>query len=211
MSSVRIVVPLTVAARAAAVATSVRSGRGNEQEDASLLDGLRRGDSAALGLAYDRHHVQVRAFARRLLGDEASAEDVVQETFVALPAAIRSFRGDSALRTFVLGMVVNQARHHVRAAARRRATLERITTEPLPSPRASPESDAESAELARALVRAHDKLSIDHRAAFVLCEVEERTSAEAAIILRVPEATVRTRLLHARKKLRASLGREEAR
>jgi RNA polymerase sigma-70 factor (ECF subfamily) len=50
-----------------------------------------------------------------------------------------------------------------------------------------------------------DELSFDHRSAFVLCEVEERSSREVAEILGVPEGTVRTRLFHARQKLRASL------
>ena len=181
--------------------------RGGEAARASsslaLVARLRAGDGAALGEAYDLHHAHVRAFARRLVGDEASAEDVVQETFVALPGAMRGYRGTASLRTFLLGVAVNHARHHVRAAARRRAAMDRLEGELSRPPAASPEEEAEGGELARALARALDELSLDHRAAFVLCEVEERTSVEVALVLGVPEATVRTRLLHAKKKLRA--------
>ena len=169
-------------------------------ESSDLVARLRAGDPEALGEAYDLHHAPVRAFARRLVGDLASAEDVVQETFVALPSAVRGFRGDASLRTFLLAVAVNHARHHVRAAARRRAAMTAI---PAPSAHDSPEDVAEGAELAHALHCALDELSLDHRAAFVLCEVEERTSVEAALILDVPETTVRTRLFHAKKKLRA--------
>ena len=169
----------------------------------ALVERLRAGDGAALGEAYDLHHGHVRAFARRLVGDLASAEDVVQETFVALPGAIRRFRGDAPLRTFLLGVAVNHARHHVRAAARRRAAMDRLQGEIPHATGTSPEEDAAGAQLARALARALDELSLDHRAAFVLCEVEERSSVEVAAVLGIPEATVRTRLLHAKKKLRA--------
>ena len=54
----------------------------------------------------------------------------------------------------------------------------------------------------------HAQRALDHRVAFVLCEVEERSSREVAEIVGVPEATVRTRLFHAKKKLRVLL--EEA-
>ena len=58
------------------------------------------------------------------------------------------------------------------------------------------------------LTRALDDLPLDQRVAFVLCEVEERTSREVAEIVGVPEATVRTRLFHAKKKLRVLLQAE---
>jgi RNA polymerase sigma-70 factor (ECF subfamily) len=174
-----------------------------------LVARLREGSATALGVAYDLHHAPVRAFARRLVGDDASAEDVVQETFVALPRAIRGYRGDCSLRAFLLGIAVNHARHHVRAAARRRAAMDRLAKEePRRSPPPPPDAGVENGELAQILARALDRLSIEHRATFVLCEVEERSSVEAAAILGVPEGTVRTRLLHAKRKLRAWFERE---
>jgi RNA polymerase sigma-70 factor, ECF subfamily len=173
----------------------------------ALLDLLRRGDAGALGEAYDRHHGAVRAMARRLVGDDQAAEDLVHDTFVTLPGAMRRFEGTSSLRTFLLSIAVNHARHYARAAARRRAAMDRLAAEP---ERRSddPERAADRAGLARALTRALDTLSIDQRFAFVLCEIEERSCAEAAELSDVPEATVRTRLFHARKKLRAALERE---
>jgi RNA polymerase sigma-70 factor (ECF subfamily) len=174
-----------------------------EAEEAyGLVARLRAGEPSALGEAYDLHHVHVRVFARQLIGDDALAEDVVQETFAALPRAIRGYLGDGALRTFLVGIAINHARHHVRSAARRRAAVERFASEPA-ALSASPEANAERAQLADALHRALDELSIDQRAAFVLCELEEQSSVEAAHVLNVPEATVRTRLFHARRKLRA--------
>ncbi len=180
------------------------------EDEQSLLARLERAEPGAVGRVYDEHHVAVRAFARRLLGDEALAEDLVHDVFLALPRAARNFRGTSTLRTFLIGIAVNHARHHLRSAARRRAASEKLAVEPR-GDAPTPEQSAQGAQLARLLVRALDTLSVDHRVAFVLCEVEERTSREVAEIVGVPEATVRTRLHHAKKKLRAALEREGVR
>jgi RNA polymerase sigma-70 factor (ECF subfamily) len=176
-------------------------------DEGDLIERLREGDVAVMGELYDAHHAAVRAFARRLIGDVAAAEDLVHDVFCALPKALRGFRGDSSLRTFLMAVAVNHARHHVRGAVRRRAALERLGREPAASAD-SPEHDARRRELAELLTRALDALPIDQRVAFVLCEVEERTSREAALIAGVPEATIRTRLFHAKRKLRDALAME---
>lgn len=177
------------------------------EEAPDLVARLRTGETRALGEAYDLYHAYVRAFARRLVGDDAIAEDVVQETFVALPRAARRYLGEAALRTFIVGIAVNQARHYVRAAARRRAAAARLASEPMLASR-SPESDAQATQLADALTTALDDLSVDQRVAFVLCELEGQGSVEAALILSVPEATVRTRLFNAKRNLRAWFARK---
>jgi RNA polymerase sigma-70 factor (ECF subfamily) len=161
------------------------------------------GDETALGRLYDEHHAAVHKFACRMLG-EHSAWDVVQDTFLTLPKALRRWNGQGALRTFIIGIAVNHARHHVRSSARRRRALDRFSLEP-EGTSASPERSAEQQKLSALLLSALDELSFEHRSVFVLCEVEERTSRDVAEILSVPEGTVRTRLFHARQKLRASL------
>jgi len=128
----------------------------------------------------------------------------VHEVFVSVPRAIRGFRGEASLRTFLVSIAVNHARHHVRSAVRKRRALDALTREPLQSV-PDPEHLARRKQLAQALTRALDDLSVDHRVAFVLCEVEERTSREVAAIVGAPEATVRTRLFHAKQKLRVAL------
>jgi RNA polymerase sigma-70 factor (ECF subfamily) len=172
-----------------------------------LVVRLRAGDLGALGSVYDAHHEHVRAFARRMVGEDAAAEDLVQETFLALPRAVARFRGESSLRTFIVSVAVNHARHHVRAAARRRAAVARFGREPHAGS-STPADEAARAQLAAAQQRALDTLPVEQRAAIVLCEVEERTSGEAARILGVPDATVRTRIFHAKRKLVEALSKE---
>lgn len=173
----------------------------------ALVERLRQGDLAAVGEAYDLHGTAVTAFARRLVGDADSALDLTQEVFVTLPKVAKRFDGTSSLRTFIMGIAVNHARHHLRAAVRRRRAWERSALEQ-PHHAESPERGAADQQLARALQKALDTLPLDQRVAFVLCEVEERTSADAAVITGAPEGTMRTRLFHAKRKLRELLAAE---
>ena len=172
----------------------------------ALVVRLQAGDAGAIRRVYEDHHVPVRAFAQRLVGDVEAAEDLVQDVFVALPKAIARFRGDCALRTFLVSIAVNHARNHVRAAARRRGALARLGREPSPS---SPDlhRDLERRELASRLMLALDELPLDQRVAIVLSEIEEQTSGTIATIVGAPEGTVRTRIFHAKKKLREILQR----
>lgn len=180
-----------------------------------LVERLQAGHVGAVGEAYDLHHEHVRRFARRLVGDEDAAEDLVHETFLTLPKAIRKFEGRSALRTFLVSIAVNHSRHYVRASVRRRAAMKRAEGEAVApghsTEAGTPEQQAQRKQLAAILTRCLDKLSVEHRVTFVLCEVEERSSREVAEILRVPEGTVRTRLMHAKKKLRDYIEQEGAR
>ncbi|MEZ4224433.1 MAG: RNA polymerase sigma factor [Polyangiaceae bacterium] len=175
-----------------------------------LVERLQRGDVSAVGEAYDAHHDAVRAFARRMLGDATVAEDLVHDVFVRLPSAIQGFRGESSLRTFLIAIAVNRVRRFVRAAARQRAAMERFAQQPVRQSE-DPEEHARRRELADALARALESLPLDQRVAFVLCEVEQRSSREVSQIVGAPEGTVRTRLFHAKKKLRQCLVQEGVR
>jgi RNA polymerase sigma-70 factor (ECF subfamily) len=176
--------------------------------DGDLVARLRQGDRAAVARAYEAHHAAVRAFARRLVGDDHAAEDLVHDTFVALPKAIQRYRGEGALRTFLIGVAVNPARRHTRTAARRRRAYERVAeaAEVGGAGRDGARDEAVQRVLAIRAWAALDRLPLAQRLAFVLCEVEQRTTVEAAAIVGVPEGTIRTRLFHARRKLRAELG-----
>jgi RNA polymerase sigma-70 factor (ECF subfamily) len=174
-----------------------------------LVEALAAGDLATLAGAFDRWHPRVRVLARRLLSDPAAAEDVVQDVFAALPRAARRFRGDVSLETFLLGIAVKRVRRHRRAAQRRLRALERLRAVGRHGP-IDPEQDAYRRELGARLAAALDELPLPQRVAFVLCEVEDLTAGQAAAIADAPEATIRTRLFHARRRLRALLAQERA-
>ena len=176
-------------------------------DESSVIAALRDGSLMALAVAFDRWNRRVRVLARRLLSDPAAAEDVVQEVFTSLPRAVRRFRGDASLETFLLGIAVKRVRQHRRAAQRRLRAVERLRTVELLGP-IDPEQDTYRRQLGVRLAAALDELPLPQRVAFVLCEIEELTSIQAAAIADAPEATIRTRLFHARRRLRDLLGGE---
>jgi RNA polymerase sigma-70 factor, ECF subfamily len=178
--------------------------RETESFERGFLERLRRGELDALAWAYDEHHPAVCSFARRLLGDQQAAEDLVQEVFVVLPDLVHRLTPEASLRSFLLGIAANRARHHVRSRSRRRRLAERLELEP-PVEVENPEQTSERRHLATLLARALETLPLDQRTTFVLKEIEGYSAKEAGDILAIPEATVRTRLFHARQRLRAFL------
>src|SRR5262244_3012115 len=115
---------------------------GDVSPDSDLVARLREGDRAAVEEAYLAHHAAIRGFARRLVGDATAAEDIVHEAFVALPRAIRRFRGDGSLRAFLIGVAANHSRRHVRSAMRRRRATERLAAREELEPRTIDATDA---------------------------------------------------------------------
>ncbi len=185
-----------------------RAGRDQAGEatlDPESLEGLRRGEAAPLAALYREHHQAVRALIRRLLRDSAAVEDLVHDTFVAAPAAFRRYRGEGSIRSFMLGVAAHQVRHYLRATQRRRSCLDRFRQERSTEVTESLRDESERRDLAARLSDALETLSFEHRVVVVLCEVEERTSAEVAAMLGIREGTVRTRLHYAKKRLRALL------
>jgi len=181
----------------------------DETSGDSFAQALASGDVQALRLAYRQHHEVVRAFARRLLGSDADAEELVQETFLAIPAAMRRFRGECALRTFFVSIAASRSRNMLRSRKRRHSAEERLRHEPTSSAAPSPDEVLMRQRLAQRLQRALDCLPDDQRIAFVLAEVEERSSLELSQILGVPASTIRARVAAAKDKLRQALSRSE--
>jgi RNA polymerase sigma-70 factor (ECF subfamily) len=165
---------------------------------------VRSGDLEAIAVVYDQHHAAVCSFAKRLLGDDQAAEDLVQDVFMLLPSVAHRIEHAHSLRAFLVGIAANRARHHRRAARRRLHFTERLKCEPVPSSE-SPERASERRALANALSRALDAIPFDHRVTFVLREIEGYSAKEVAESLKIPEATVRTRVFHARQKLKGLL------
>jgi len=193
-------------------ATRVAESASQEAEvsgEDPFVAALGRGEPSAIRFAYRQHHEAVRGFARRLLGADDEAEELVQETFIALPAAARSFRGEASLRTFIISIAVGRSRNLLRSRRRRKKAIERFQAELTVSSAATslPESEVATRQLLLRLGSAMESLSEDQRLAFVLVDVEERSSQEAAEILDCRASTVRSRVSSAREQLKKALER----
>jgi RNA polymerase sigma-70 factor, ECF subfamily len=190
-----------------ATASAARPAGPGRLDERTLAAALAAGDLPALAAAFDRWHQRVRVLARRLLSDPAAAEDVVQDVFTELPRAVIRFRGDVDLETFLLAIAVKRVRRHRRTASRRWKSLDPLRAADPRGP-LDPEQDTYRRELGARLGAALDRLPLPQRVAFVLCEVEELTAGQAAAVADAPEATIRTRLFHARRRLRDLLAEE---
>jgi RNA polymerase sigma-70 factor, ECF subfamily len=191
-----------------APAASVRktppvSAPGNPQSpETDLVARLTAGDEDAAHEFFDRYAARIRRFIAGSLGAAAAdADDVLQETFIALADALPFFRGDSSLFTFACAIAHRKVLSLIRTNARR-ARLMRAA--PIPESATAPDSGA-NPEFSRALA----DLRPDYREVLILKYVEEIGVAEIALILRLGEHAVESRLARARKALRKSLGDEK--
>jgi RNA polymerase sigma-70 factor (ECF subfamily) len=152
---------------------------------------------AAFGELFAAHRVRVFTICRHLTRSRADAEDATQEVFLALLRALPSFRGESALGTFIHRIAVRMAIKHRMKSARQTE----LRVEP-PAPVGAPDEKLDQERLWRAV----EQLPLEHRTVLALFAVDGLSHKEIAAILGVPEGTVWSRLHGARKKLAALLG-----
>lgn len=158
-----------------------------------------------LEAVYSAHRDALWSFALRLLADSTAAEDLVHDVFVALPSLWHKVQPETPLRSFLLGVTANLARNHTRRAKRRRRLADLWSKETSSATSEHPEHLVSRRNLALRLQDALSCLSHEHRVVFVLVEVEQHTTLEAAEILDLPPGTVRSRLFHAKHQLQARL------
>lgn len=178
-------------------ARSVPSGNSELPDETELVRQIRRGDEAAYRVLVDREARYLFGIAFALTGNSADAEDLVQETFAA--AARGRFRGDSALRTWLVRILVRRASMWRRRRRRRREQSGWLS---VPDTRVRNEPGSETAEARLDLATMLASLSPDHRAVIVLRELQGMTYEEMASVLGVPRGTVESRLHRARDQLR---------
>jgi RNA polymerase sigma-70 factor (ECF subfamily) len=180
-----------------------------------LVESVRAGNLQALEVLMRRHNRTLYRTARAIVGDDAEAEDIVQEAYFRAYRALGSFRAESKLSTWLVRITANEAlmrrrRKNVRAAVMpmdANALAGQIWDEPM-SDEPGPEKEAVRGEMRRILESRIDALPDTYRAVFVLRALEELSVEETAAALEVPEATVRTRYFRARGLLRESLARD---
>jgi RNA polymerase sigma-70 factor (ECF subfamily) len=186
---------------------SLRPGRADVVaiSDEALLAACGTGDLTALDTLFLRFHIDVYRFVGRLLGiDELARDDLVQGTFLEARQAARRFRGTSSVKTWILGIAANLARHHLRSERRLRDKHARYGDGlVLVSPR--PDEQIERRELLREIAQALASLPPDLQIAFILCDLEEIPGVEVARAISIPQGTLWRRLHVARKAMRAAV------
>lgn len=177
----------------------------DRRAELALIERCRQGELGAFEELYRAHAGRLYGLSLRLLGNPADAEDLLQEIFLAAHRKLDTFRGESALGTWLYRLATNLCLDHLRS----RAGRSRQVTDSLEDEREM--FDAGSARLAEGTVtkmdleRALARLPEGCRTAFVLHDVEGLEHREIAEMLGVAEGTSKSQVHKARLKLRAML------
>ncbi len=203
-----------------------------DEDEGALVRAVAAGSEEALGVLYDRHATGVHATAYRLTGDRGVAEEVVQETFLALWNRAGSFNpGVASLGTWLRSIAHNRAVDRLRAAGRRvqlvalpggagdgdsaAAAIERLGPELAVYGGATrdpdPVREAEAAATRDVIAAALAAMPDDERSAVLLAYQQGLTQSEIAARLGWPLGTVKTRTRRALARLRVALEEDEAR
>ena len=181
--------------------------------EALLVQRCAAGDEDASAELVAEHHRMVLSLATHLLGDRDEALDLTQEVFLRVFGTIHRFRGQSALRTWIYRITVNQV-HNRQRWWRRRHRSDQVSLEehlqrhgdlPLRSNLTAPDRMFANRELAGRLQAALERLPFEQRTAIVLREIEGLSYDEIAFSLQLAVGTVKSRLTRARQTLRAEL------
>ena len=180
--------------------------------EASLIARSAAGDEAACAELVAAHQRMVYGLALNLLGDRDEALDLSQEVFLRVFRTLSRFRGQSALRTWIYRIAVNQARNRRRWWSRRHRSDQVSLDEHLlkfgdveSKQEILPDRLLANKETAATIWQALARLPFDQRTALILREVDGLRYDEIAFTLNVAVGTVKSRLTRARQALRADL------
>ncbi|MBI4336925.1 MAG: sigma-70 family RNA polymerase sigma factor [Chloroflexi bacterium] len=188
-----------------------RAGRtGMDEQD--LITQSKDGGLDAFNQLVLQYQGLVYNLSFRMLGDQATAQDLTQEVFISAFRHLDSFHGGN-FRAWLLRIAANACRDYLRSAhVRHNVSLEAMTNDPasdpvsmLPSKSASPEEYVLRRELAAVLQKGLRTLPKEQRLALVLVDVQGFSYEDAAVALGVPVGTVKSRLSRARSAMRCYL------
>lgn len=162
----------------------------DDMDEALLVAAVVRGDASAFALLYGRYRPLVFRAAQRISGDPDVAEDVVQETFLQVHAALPGWKPEARLSTWIYRIAVNEALDERRRARRRPGRLSEV---------AAPSAPDRS--MADRIAGAIAALPPRERAVFVLRHYEDLPLAEIASVLGIALGTAKATLHHALLKL----------
>jgi len=167
--------------------------------DQTLIARIAQGDQLAMRTLFARHQTAVYRWLRRFVPDEALAEDLLSEAFLDVWRQAGSFEARSSVSTWLLAI----ARHKALSARRRRidAALDEDFAASIRDPADDPEITLLKKNRSDVLRHSIASLSRKHREVLDLVYYHDRSVKEVAEIAGIPEATVKTRMFHARRRL----------
>ncbi len=193
-----------------AVHPAARPAQADRSAELALVQRCRAGDLGAFEELYKAHAPRLYSLACRMVGNQSDAEDLLQEIFLAAHRKLESFRGESALGTWLYRLAANQCLDFLRSRAARASQV----TDALDDERGMSEVPghglADRTVTRMDLERALAQLPDGCRAAFVLHDVEGLEHREVAEALGIAEGTSKSQVHKARLRLRALLSQRSS-
>ena len=178
---------------------AARPDRAAENDlDLSIIERIRRGDTAAFSELVVKYKYQVWSLVKRYTGNSRESEDICQEVFLSLWTALPGFKGRSRFFTWFYRLIMNTCHNQIRKPEGKASAGCGETTEQLPDLKENPLARAEQADLAGKVWKAVEELPEVLRDALVLRDAEGFTYSEIAEILGVSEGTVKSRIHNSR-------------
>jgi RNA polymerase sigma-70 factor (ECF subfamily) len=186
-------------AGSAAASASARPVTQTSSSDEALIKRIADGDQLAMRTLFARHRVPLYRFVQRMVADAALAEDILSDVFFDVWRQASRFEGRCAVSTWLLSI----ARFKAFSALRRRrdAELDCDVAAAIPDPADDPEVVMEKKSTGELLRRSLASLPPEQGAVIDLVYYHGKTVAEVADIVGANEATVKTRMFYARRKL----------
>lgn len=181
-----------------------------EVNEAALVERARGGDVDAWARLYQDQFDRIFRYIAYLTGDTTAAEDFVQETFARAYVSLPSFEGRAPLTGWLRGIAINIVRRHWRSRSRGDRAMDRLELMSR-DPAVGADIDPEGAHLrqrrAEVLLTVLESLPAPLREAYVLCDLQDLPTQQAAAELGVSPGNVRVRATRARARIRSELTR----
>ncbi len=198
------------------VALAANSASVRSTVETEFIEKLKDGDSNAFDTLVTRYANDIYALLFRITEDEEEAGDLTQETFLRVFKAVKNFRGEADLKTWLFRIAINESRNRFRWWKRRRrektvsldapfGQTESTLGETFSSAAANPEETFIQREREKVLSRALKELPEIFREAVVLCDIEGLSYEEIAVALEINIGTVKSRIARGREELRRKL------
>ncbi len=184
--------------------------------ETEFIERLKDGDAKAFDTLVTRYSGDIYSLLFRVTEDAEEAGDLTQETFLSVFKAIKNFRGDADLKTWLFRIAINQSRNRFRWWKRRRrektvsldapfGESETPMHETISGNLANPEENILRRERENFLSNALSSLPENFRLAVVLCDIEGLSYEEIASVLEINIGTVKSRIARGREELRRKL------
>ena len=172
-------------------------------DETRLIARIVTGDLRAFEQLYRIYHPRLSRFLINILRQPQLVEEALHDTLMVVWKRPERFNGTSKVSTWIFAIAYRTA---LKARSRYDAPVEDLQAERRPSPDVDPEQALGVGQMQQVLSTALDQLSADHRAVVDLTYFHEAGYREIAEIMDCPVGTVKTRMLHARRRLKDILG-----